>query len=42
MEQDLGKAAQAGVVELPCIRCDDGPHHAPAASHAAAAAPLSA
>jgi diguanylate cyclase (GGDEF)-like protein len=38
MERDLGQAAQDGLVELPCIRCDAAPHH-PAAVDAQAAAP---
>jgi diguanylate cyclase (GGDEF)-like protein len=43
MEQDLGQAAKDGLVELPCIRCDETHDHAPAAkapAPAAAAAPL--
>jgi predicted signal transduction protein with EAL and GGDEF domain len=38
MERDLGKAAQDGLVDLPCIRCDDAALHPPAAAPAASAA----
>jgi diguanylate cyclase (GGDEF)-like protein len=40
LEQDLGKAAQDGLVDLPCIRCDDAALHPPAA--AASTAPATA
>ncbi len=44
MEQDLGQAAHDGLVDLPCIRCDEAPHHvpenAPAAADARVPAPI--
>jgi hypothetical protein len=40
MERDLGQAAKDGLVDLPCICCEELPHH-PAAVEAQAAAPAS-
>jgi diguanylate cyclase (GGDEF)-like protein len=38
MEQDLGQAARDGLVELPCIRCDEAALHPPADSQLIAGA----
>jgi diguanylate cyclase (GGDEF)-like protein len=40
MERDLGQAAKDGLVDLPCIRCEELPYHPPAVE-AQAAAPAS-